>query len=82
MKLTHEQRKSLIAWALDEGMSLDYGKLSLCDLRNFRYSNIFQDRRYQVHCEDSRCPWSGIYNRLEPAIEKFLELKKKVRRIK
>lgn len=82
MKLDHNQRKSLIAWCLEEGLSIEYGKLSLCDLRNFRHSHIYDDRRYQVHSEDSRYPWSGIYDSKEAAIEKFLELKRKVRRMK
>jgi hypothetical protein len=82
MRLTHEQRKSLVAWALEEGLSIEYGKLSLCDLRNFRHSHIYDDRRYQVHSDDSRYPWSAIYEELEPAIEKFLDLKRKVRRMK
>ena len=82
MKLSHEDKKSLVAWVLKEGMSLDYGKLSICDLRNFRHSTVYDNRCYQVHCEDNRCVWSGIYEDVEPAIEKFLELKKKVRRMR
>jgi len=82
MKLTHKDRKSLVEWVLKEGMSLDYGKLSFCDLTNFRHSAVYDNRRYQVHSEDSRYPWSCIYDDIEPAIEKFLELKRKVRRMK
>ena len=82
MKLNHEQKKSLIAWCLEEGLSIEYGKLSLCDLRNFRHSQVYQDRRYQVHSDDSRYPWSAMYDELGPAIEKFLELKTRVRRMK
>ena len=82
MKLTKQQRKSLVAWCLEEGMSIQYGRLSLCDLRNFRHSHVYDNRRYQVHSEDSRYPWSAIYDEVEPAIEKFLELKRKVRRMR
>jgi hypothetical protein len=82
MNLTHEQRKSLLAWCLSESYSIEYGKLSLCDLRNYRYSNVRNDRRYQVHCEDYQYPWSKIYDSVGPAIEKFLELKSKVKGIK
>ena len=81
-QLNNKERKMLIQWCMDENMTLEYGKLTLCDLRNFRYSQLYMDRRWQVHCEDSRCPWSMIYDELEPAIEKFLELKNQVRRIK
>lgn len=82
MRLSHKQKKSLVAWALEEGCSIEYGRLSLCDLRNFRHSHLYDNRRYQVHCEDSKYPWSGIYDEVGPAIEKFLELKRKVRRMK
>jgi hypothetical protein len=82
MKLTHQDRKSLVAWCLKEGFSIEYGKLSLCDLRDFRHSAIYDNRRYQVHSDDSRYPWSGIYEDIESAIEKFLELKRKVRRMR
>lgn len=82
MKLTKRQRKSLVAWCLKEGLSIEYGKLSLCDLTNFRHSHVYTDRRYQVHCEDQKQPWSAIYEDIEAATEKFLELKDKVKRIK
>lgn len=65
---------------LEEGVELNYGKLTLVDLRNYRHSAINQGRRYQVHCEDSKYPWSMIYDELGPAICKFMEIKKKVRR--
>ena len=82
MKLNHQQRKSLIAWCLEENLTIEYGKLSLCDLRDYRHSQVYDNRRYQVHCEDHQYPHSGIYEDAEPAIEKFLELKQKVRRMR
>ncbi len=80
MNLTKVQEANLYAWCLHQGLSLDYGKLSLCDLRNHRHSNIKDNRRYQVHCEDQHYPWSMIYDEVGPAINKFLELKAKVKR--
>ena len=82
MRLTHQQRKQLCAWCMEEGISLEYGKLSLCDLRNYRHSQIYDNRRFQVHSDDARYPHSGLYDEPGPAIEKFLELKTKVKRIK
>lgn len=82
MNLNHQQQKEVYAYCLDEGISIQYGKLSLCDLMNFYYSNVYKDRRYQVHCDDHKNPCSMIYDEKGPAIEKFLELKKKVKRIK
>lgn len=82
MNLTKKQEMSLYAWCMEMGLSIEYGKLSLCDLRNFRYSNVRNDRCYQVHCEDKTYSWSMLYNDLESAITKFMELKTKVKRVK
>jgi len=80
--LNHKQQKEVYKWCLEEGLSIEYGKLSLCDLANFRHSSIYHNRRYQVHCDDSKNEFSMLYGECGPAIEKFLELKKKVKRIK
>lgn len=82
MELTTKEEISLYAWCIKQGLSIQYGKLSLCDLRNFRYSHVKNDRKYQVHCDDHQYEFSGIYEDLKPAIVKFIELKKKVKRIK
>lgn len=82
MRLTHQQRKQLVAWCMEEGLTIEYGRLSLCDLRNYRHSNVYDDRKYQVHCDDPRCQHSMIYDDIEPAIEKFLELKTRTKRIR
>jgi hypothetical protein len=34
---------------------------------------------YQVHCDDSKVKHSELYNDIDEAIDKFLELKRKVR---
>jgi hypothetical protein len=82
MKLTKAQEKSLYAWCMEVGLSIEYGKLSLCDLRNFKYSEVHKERKYQVHSDDARYPWSGLYDDISNAIEKFMELKQKVKKIK
>ena len=82
VKLTKAQRKNLYLWCLEEGISIQYGRLSLCDLTNFHYSDVYNNRRYQVHCEDPKYPWSRVYDRAGPAVEKFLEIKRKVKRIR
>lgn len=79
MKLTKDQEKSLYAWCMKTGLDISYGKLSLCDLRNHRHSQINHNRRFQVHSTDQNCPWSMIYEDIEPAINKFMELKTKVK---
>lgn len=80
--LTKDQQLNLYMWCVDQGVNLEYGKLSLCDLRNFRHSFLRDDRKYQVHCDDPRCTFTGIYESLEPAVRKFLELKNITRRMR
>lgn len=82
MSLSTQQKRLIYKWLLDEGCSIEYGRLSLCDLTNFRHSNVYDNRRYQVHSEDSKYPWSKIYDEIEPAVNKFIELRTKVRRMK
>ena len=81
MELTQRQRKDLYLWCLQEGLTLNYGKATLCDLRNFRHSAVYNDRRYQVHCDDNRYPWSMIYDDAEAAVTKFMEIRTKIRTI-
>ena len=79
MNLTKAQKKNLYMWCLTEGVNLEYGKLSLCDLRNFYFSDIYDDRRYQLHCEDPKFPISKLYDDMGSAVEKFLEIKGKIK---
>ena len=74
--------KQIAKHLLEEGIDLSYGKLSICDLRNYRHSHVRDDRRYQVHCDDAKCEFSGLYDEVEPAVEKFFDLKRRVRKIK
>lgn len=73
----HEAYKFLLLG----GTNFQYGRLSLCDLTNFMYSQITNNRRFQVHCDDPRNNFSKIYEDPDSAITKFLELKKKTKRI-
>ena len=82
MQLTLQQEMLVYEYCINQGIDLQYGKLSMCDLRNFRHGELKSDRRYQVHSDDPGNPWSMIYSELRPAIMKFIELKKRVRKIK
>jgi hypothetical protein len=80
--LTKAQEQNLYSWCIQQGVNLEYGKLSLCDLRNFRHSQIRHDRRYQVHCDDVKWAHSMIYTDILPAVNKFIEIKSKIKRVK
>jgi len=82
MILTKKQEIMLYEWCISQGVNLQYGKVSLCDLRNFNYSQVYNNRRYQVHSDDPKCQWSMIYDELKPAVQKFVELLNKAKRVK
>jgi hypothetical protein len=74
-QLTKQEEHSLYNLVLLQGIDLGFGKLSLCDLARRRHSQIKTDRRWQVHCDDARYPWSKVYDDIGPAITKFMEIK-------
>lgn len=62
-----------------EGIDLNYGKLSLCDITHYNLKE--RKFKYQVHSDDSRFKFSRMYRstELDAAIRKFMEIKDKVR---
>jgi len=42
--------------------------------------NIPKEIVYQVHCDNSRTKFSKLYKDIDEAVQKFLQIKKKVRR--
>lgn len=74
-KLTNGEELSLYRICLLQGVELSYGKMTLCNLENHRHSFIKHDRKWQIHCEDKRCPYYFIYDDVEDAVKKFKELK-------
>lgn len=66
-----------------EGVDLQYGKLSLCDLQNYKWNELRDlKKRYQVHSDDPKCLWSAVYDNVDAAVTKFCEIKKRVRKTK
>lgn len=79
-----EQLKQMIL----NGIDLQYGKLTLCDLSHYRCGHYRPGRyKYQIYCDDQRVrdgKTNGCYrlyyeNRLDDAIKKFLEIKEKIK---
>lgn len=77
-----KEQHSVIKACINLGIDLQYGKVSLCDLRNYRYSNVKDQRRYQVHSDDYKNIFSKIYDDLDDAVYRFIDLKSKVTKIK
>ena len=77
-----KQEQKICAWCVLNGIDLQYQKISFADLRNSRYNHIKDNRQYQVHSDDSKAPWSAIYDDINAAAWKFIELKSRVRKPK
>ena len=57
---------------LEDGCSIEYMDISLCDLKNYVPWYKRQNKSvYQVHSNK----FTEVYNHIDPAIEKFIELK-------
>jgi competence protein ComGF len=75
--------KSLVV----DGVELTYGKMTLCDLSH--YQQFRGRRKWQLFCDDKRIRytdlkgktkygWYFVYQELDEALSKFLELKQKI----
>jgi hypothetical protein len=78
-ELTHEQEKALYKLCVERGIELQHGKVTICDLRNHRHSSIYKNRVYQVHSDDKEYPWSKIYSDIWQAINKFVDIKTRIK---
>lgn len=68
--------KEIIKYCVENRMSLDYGRLSICDLVNT--SGYKGRHRYQVYYEIGN-KFAENYISLDEAVDKFLELKQTAR---
>ena len=63
---------------LDDGCAVERGRLSLCLINDY-HGSFRKTFLYQVHCDDTKVKHSEIYHNIDEAIDKFLELKRKIR---
>ena len=63
---------------MDNDVDLQYGRLTLCNLKHY-IPGYNKKRTYQVHCDDAKIKFSGLYEHIEHAIRKFIELKREVK---
>lgn len=63
---------------MDDGCAVERGRLSLCLINNY-HGSFRKTALYQVHCDDSKVKHSQLYPNMDEAIDKFLELKRKIR---
>lgn len=67
--------KQILMTMLHNGYDLQYHRLSLANVDKF-----LKTKRYQVHSQESG-GHSEVYEELETAVDKFLELKRKIRNV-
>jgi hypothetical protein len=63
--------KSLI----EQGFSVEYGPLTICNLGDYVPTRIPLERKYQVFSTDRRVKCEEVYTRLDVAVDKFMGLK-------
>ena len=61
---------------LDRGGYMSFKGVVICPIKR----NIPKELVYQVHCDNPRTRFSKLYRDVDEAIQKFLQIKKKVRR--
>lgn len=65
--------RTILVEMLENGYDISFKRLSMSKLARFR-------RPYQVHCDDYRQQFSELYEDINDAVEKFVELKNKLYR--
>lgn len=63
--------KSLV----EQGFSVEYGPLTICNLADYVPTRIPLEKKYQVFSTDRRVKCEEIYVRLDVAVDKFMGLK-------
>lgn len=64
---------------LMDGCALERGRLSLCLINDYKGNSFRRKLLYQVHCDDTKVKHSELYENPSEAIDKFLELKRKIK---
>lgn len=63
--------KSLV----EQGFSVEYGPLTICNLADYVPTRIPLEKKYQVFSTDRRVKCEEVYVRLDVAVDKFMGLK-------
>jgi tRNA G26 N,N-dimethylase Trm1 len=63
---------------LEDGSSVECNRLSLCCINDYLRNSGVRGIRYQVDCDDYRFKFSQLYEDLEKAVKKYVEIKRKL----
>ena len=61
--------------AIYSGCALEAKGVSVCNLEDFMMGQFVPRSKYQVSCD--RCKFHKLYQNIDDAVEKFIELKRK-----
>jgi hypothetical protein len=71
MNTLKQQYKELLL----DGSSIEYKKISICNIKN--HLKTFNNYRplYQVHSDNPKMKFSDLYNNLDDAVDKFFDIR-------
>ena len=61
-----------------DGSAVECNRLSLCCINDYLKFASNKDIKYQVDCDDYRFKFSKLYNDVNDAVEKYIEIKGKL----
>lgn len=71
-------KKDVYAGVLEDGSSVECNRLSLCCINDYLRNSRTRGVRYQVDCDDYRLKFSQLYEDLDKAVSKYVEIKGKI----
>lgn len=71
-------KTDVYARVLEDGSSVECNRLSLCCINDYLRSSSIRGVRYQVDCDDYKLKFSQLYENLEKAVDKYMEIKGKL----
>jgi len=77
-QLNPEHEKALMKLCLERGIELQFGKCTVCNLKNHYHAAVNRDKIWQVHCDDKLYPFSQVYDDIWQAVNKFYDIKYRI----
>ena len=71
-------KTDVYAKVLEDGSSVECNRLSLCCINDYLRNSSIRGVRYQVDCDDYKLKFSQLYENLEKAVDKYMEIKGKL----
>jgi len=62
---------------IDDGRYVEHKSVSICCINDF-YELKSGKIKYQVHCDDYKNKFSRLYDSLDIAVKKFMEIRRKL----